>query len=120
VLPALEELRTLPPPYEILELAPNEEKCFTVIDWELGKMVIHPRWPGAPKEKVVLGCRLHTPKEDKPLFPHYWDVTASTLVPQVYTILKAARVPPNKVRLCIKKIGVAPKARFQVRLVPLE
>ena len=116
-LTPIEELRELPPPYEILELEPEEERCFTVVQWEYGKIKIHPRYPGAPPEKWVRGCRVHILPEEKPLFPHYYDLTASTLVPQVLAILTKAHVPPNKVKLCIKKVGVAPKARFQVRVL---
>jgi len=109
-----EALPELEPPYEILELKPGETKAITVIDWQLGKMTIHPRWPGAPPEKTVRAIRLFVPREEKPLFPHYWDITAGTLVPQVWTILREARVPPNKVVLEITKVGAAPKARFSV------
>ena len=116
----LEELKELPPPYEILELEAEEERCFTVVQWEYGKIVIHPRWPGAPEKKVVRCIRMHVEERDKPLFPHYWDATASTLVPQLLAILSKVGVPPHKARICIKKIGVAPKARFQVRLVRVE
>ena len=111
---ALEKLKLLEPPYEILELKPGESKTITVVDWELGKIVIHPRWPGAPKEKVVMAVRMHVPKEEKKLFPYYWDATAGTLVPQLYTILREAGVPPNRVKLTITKVGAAPKARFSV------
>ena len=109
-----QKLEVLEPPYEILELKPGESKTITVIDWQLGQMTIHPRWPGAPKEKTVRAIRLFVPEEEKPLFPHYWDVTAGTLVPQLWTILREARVPPNRVVLEITKVGAAPKARFSV------
>jgi len=110
----LEALKELEPPYEILELKPGETVSFTVLDWQLGKMTIHPRWPGAPSEKVVRAVRVFVPKEEKPLFPHYWDITAGTLVPQIYTLLREARVPPNRVKITITKVGAAPKARFSV------
>ena len=110
----LERLKELEPPYEILELKPGETKTFTVIDWQLGKITIHPRWPGAPKEKTVRAIRLFVPPEEKPLFPHYYDATAGTLVPQLWTILREAGVPPNRVVLTITKVGAAPKARFSV------
>ena len=116
-LERLEELPVLPEPYEILELAPEEERVITVVDWELGRMLIHPRWPGAPAEKWVRAVRMHVPREEKPLFPHYWDATAGTLVPQLWTILREARVPPNRARIRIKKVGAAPKARFSVSLL---
>jgi len=113
-LAELERLKDLEPPYEILELKPGETKSLTVVDWQLGKMKISPRWPGAPAEKVIRAIRLFVPKEEKPTFPHYFDATAGTLVPQLYTILREAGVPPRTIRLEITKIGSPPKARFSV------
>ena len=115
--PRLEELPELPPPHEILELEPCKPFKLTVIRYELGKMVIKPRWPGAPPEKVVAALRVHVPEEEKKLFPYYYDLTPSTLVPQVLTILAAYPIPPRKAVLEIHKVGVAPKARFSVKLV---
>lgn len=115
----LEKLKELPPPYEILELKPGEEKRITVVDFEFGKIRIHPRWPGAPKEKWVRCVRLHVPKEEKKYFPFYWDATAGTLVPQLLTILKETGVPSRIVRIGIRKIGMAPKARFSVSLLEI-
>jgi len=87
-LAEVEALKELEPPYEILELKPGETVSFTVVDWQLGKMTIHPRWPGAPKEKVVRAVRV--------------------------LLLREARVPPNRVKITITKVGAAPKARFSV------
>ena len=118
--PWLAELEALPwlePPFEILELEPEEEKVLTVIDYKIGKAIIHPRWAGAPEEKLVKMIRLYVPPEEKPLFPHYWDVAARTLVAQLEKVLQEADVPRHKVRIRIKKVGKAPKARFLVQVL---
>ena len=116
-LPELESLPELPPPYEILELKPGETRRLTVVRWGIGRAVIHPRFPGAPREKTVRVIRMWVPEEEKPLYPHYWDATAGTLVPQLYAILRDVGVPPHKAVIEITKVGAPPKARFSVRLV---
>jgi hypothetical protein len=69
----------------------------------------------APGErKTVLALRIHLDPKDKPTFPHYYDLTAGTLVPQVLALL-AKGIPPGY-GIKIHAIGVAPKKRFEVSL----
>ena len=116
----LEELPELEPPFEVLELRPGEEKVFTVIDYKLGKAVIHPRWPGAPSEKEVAVLRLYVPREEKEFFPYYYDVASKRLIAQLITILREADVPRHKVKIRVKKEGVPPKAYFAVTVLAVE
>jgi len=109
--------RILEGPYEILELAPCEEKTLRVVDWEHGKMRIRPRWMPIGEFKEILAVRIHVPPEDKPLFPHYWDLTARTLVTQVMAIL--TRGIPEGYGIRIHAVGYAPRKRFEVSLVKL-
>lgn len=113
-------LKPLEPPYEIFELLPGETRRFRALKYEVGLITIHPRWPGAPPEKTVKAVRVHTDVESKPVFPHYWDITAGTLVPQVLTVLVQADVPRRRAVIEVTKIGAAPKARFSVRLIAIE
>jgi len=111
----VEELTELPPPYEIWEFVPCEPTRFKVVAWELGRITIVPRWPGAPPEKVVAAIRLHVDPETKPYFPHYWDVTPARLVHQLAPLL-AAGIPPHY-WLEIHRDIPGPKAHFSVRWV---
>jgi len=105
---------TLPPPAELLELGDGESRELRVESFEVGDMTITPRDGRGPKSIVVV--RVHLPREDKPLFPHYFDLTAGTLTPQVIAILEARRSFPA--RLVLTKYGVAPRARFTVQVLP--
>ena len=102
----------LEPPYEIFELADGESRTMRVETWQLGLMTIHPRYPGAPKEKTVEALRLHVPAEVKPTFPHYWDITAGRLRAQLLPILRAPGF--EKLEITVTKRGVAPRAYFEV------
>ena len=111
----LEELKTLPPPYEIYEFEPCKPAYFKVVDWEMGKITIKPRWPGAPPEKVVECIRLHVDPETKPYFPHYWDITPRRLVYQLAALL--TYIPRDKPWLKIHRDIPGPKAHFSVQWV---
>jgi hypothetical protein len=113
----IEELKELPPPYEIFEFKPCEPKRFRVVRFEFGRMTISPRWPGAPSEKVVLACRIHVDPKTKPTFPPYWDVTPARLVHQ---LLALSRAPiPEGMELEIHRDISGPAAHFSVRWVPI-
>jgi len=112
-----EVVEWLRPPFEILELADGESVTIRVREWELGRMVIVPRWPGAPPEKEVVGLRMHLFPGYKAYFPYYYDVTARRLVAQLVTIL--TRPDFRDYEITITKRGVAPKAWFEVSLAPV-
>jgi len=105
-------------PFEILEMRDGEVREFTVLRWEEGTLTIRPRYPGAPALKVVTGMRLFVPREDKPLGAPYWDVTSGTLRVQLKSIFETVPGPPWRLR--IRKVGEAPKARFEATYLPSE
>jgi len=107
--------KVLEPPYEILELAHCEEIVLRPVDWETGRFTFHPTWMPPERMKTVTAVRVHVSREDKPLFPHYWDITAGTLVPQVMALLTAG--VPEGYGIRIHAVGTAPKKRFEVSLV---
>ena len=100
----------IPEPMELLELANGQSTTFHVESWELGETVIHPTWPGAPPEKRINVLRVVVPSTDKPLFPHYWDVTSKTLIAQMLPYLQASGF--EKKSFTITAHGEAPKKRF--------
>ena len=99
-------------PYEFLKLEPGKPVTFHVIRWELGRVEYHPPWekPGVLVWSRVL--RLHLPTTEKPLFPHYYDVGAKTLVPQLMALLPRARA--EKVGITIEAVGTGAAKRFSV------
>jgi len=108
----IEKVKTLTPPYEIYEVVPCQPAYFKVVDYEIGKATIHPRWPGAPPSKEVLAVRLHVDPKTKPYFPHYWDITPSRLVYQLAGML-TQKIPEN-MWLRIHRDIPGPKAHFSV------
>ena len=110
-----EELKFLDPPYEIFEFEPCTPAYFKVVDYQVGKITITPRWPGAPKEKVVIAIRLYLDPYTKKYFPKYWDITPSRLVYQLASILTAGI--PDGMWLKIHRDVAGPKAHFLVQWV---
>lgn len=78
---------------------------------------MHPPWlpEGEYRDTDVL--RIHVLPADKPLFPHYYDLGQKTLIPQVMAILTAGVPADHGIK--IHAVGVGPKKRFQVSLVPV-
>ncbi len=99
---------------EILELQDGESMDLKVVEYELGEMIIHPRQ--GPPDKRIRALRLHVRQEDKPTGPPYWDVTGQTLIEQLLPYLK--RPDFRALTFRVTKYGVAPKARFQLQIVP--
>jgi len=108
----LEKLKLLSPPYEIFEFTPCQPVYFKIVSWELGRVTIKPRWPGAPEFKEVECVRLHVDPTIKPFFPHYWDITPRRLVYQLVPMLATA-LPP-RMWLRIHRDIPGPKAHFSV------
>ncbi len=106
----------IPGPYEIMELAPDQEISLHVVSFLLGEQMIVPTYAGAPPTKMVPDLRVFLVPGTKATGPAYYDLTAGTLVHQVQAILSATDRRP--VDLKIRKVGVAPKARYQVTIVP--
>lgn len=110
----LEDLEKLEGPYEILDLGDRGHKELRILSWKLGRMVIQPRETGVAKE--IKALRVWVPKEIKPLFPDYWDITAQTLIAQLIPHLE--RPGWEEARFIITKYGEAPKARFSLEVIP--
>jgi len=106
----LAELRELPGPMEILDLADGETRSFRVTRWERGSTTITPRFPGAQGEKVIEVLRVHVTTDSKPTPPYYYDITSKTLQAQMIPYL-SNRGFENLV-FTVTKYGVAPRARF--------
>jgi hypothetical protein len=109
-----EERARLPQPYEILELADLQSVSLHVEGWEIGYMLIKPRYPGAPSEKEILALRLKVSAKDKPYGLPVWDITAQTLVAQLRPMLER-RMYEGKI-LKITAHGEGPKKRFTVEI----
>jgi len=103
-------------PYEIYEWKDGETREFTIERWEEGDLEIHPRDGRPPKMIKVL--RIHVPEEEKPEFPHYWDLTSSRLFAQLRTILWTHRGRRQRVK--VTAIGKAPRTHFSVTWIPAE
>ena len=99
-------------PYEILELDDRESIEFHIEKWQLGEMVIKPKY--APQGKTIKALRVFIPKEEKNFFPYYWDVTGQTLVAQLLPILEGNKFKGKVFK--ITKYGVAPRARFTLEV----
>jgi hypothetical protein len=97
---------------EILELTDGESKALHITGWELAEMDIQPR-DGRPEKRIRV-LRVKVPPGEKPAGPAYWDITGQTLIEQLLPYLHQ----PNYQRFTftITKYGVAPKARFGVKI----
>jgi len=113
-----ERLPFLSPPFEIFEFRPCETVYFHVVDYELGRIRIVPRYPGAPPEKIVPAIRLHMHEEFKPVLPRYWDLTPSRLVFSLLPLLQADEHLRNY--LVIHRTVAGPRAHFSIQLIPFE
>jgi hypothetical protein len=99
---------------EILELEDGGSIDLRVTEYEVGEMVIHPK--AGPPDKRIRVLRLHVRKEDKSTGPAYWDVTGQTLIEQLLPYLK--RPDYRALTFRVTKYGIAPKARFQLQIMP--
>lgn len=111
-----ENLRPLPGPYEMLDLPDRGSVTLKILSWERGSIVIHPRYPGAPAEKVIEALRVHLPADVKEFPPMYYDITSKTLNAQLLPLLSAADFKDYS--YTIVKHGVAPRARFTLERTP--
>jgi len=110
-----EKLPRLLPPYEIYEFQPCVPAYFKIVDFEIGIITIHPRWPGAPPSKDVPAIRLHVDPKTKPYYPHYWDITPRRLVYALASML--TRGIPKDMWLKVHRDVPGPKAHFSVEWV---
>lgn len=111
------ELRRLPGPYELLDLPDRGSARLRIVSWEQGLMLIHPKYPGAPREQEIPVLRVHVREGTKPTPPMYWDLTSKTLQAQLLPFLVERGYEAYE--YVITKFGVAPKARFTLEQVPV-
>lgn len=112
----LKGLPVIPPPHEILEIPDGKCVELDIMGWEVGRMLIHPRYPGAPPEKWIKAIRVKVPPEKKKIGPPYWDITPGTLVAQLEPLLASLDYRKYIFRICAH--GVAPKKRFSIEVIP--
>jgi len=114
IIPPIEKLEMLPPPYEILELADGQSVTVRIIDWVLGKVTITPRFPGAPPMKVVHCLRISIDPAYKKYAPFYYDITSKRLI----ALLIPHLIKPDYTQLefTITARGVMPKKWFEVEI----
>lgn len=105
----------LTPPVELLDLVDGEEREFTVLRVERDELTFRP--PGRLEPVTSPAMRLHVEPREKPIGPPYYDVTARTLQAQLEPQLVGRGLLPR--RVAIRKVGVAPAARFSVRFAPV-
>lgn len=100
----------LPKPYEILELKDGEFVAFRVLRVERGSTTIFP--DHQPQGKVVDVLRVHVPPDDKPTFPHYWDILGARLNAQLSAELDRPDLP--RLRFTVKAQGLQAKKYYSV------
>jgi len=116
--PEFETLPILPPPYEIFEFSPCEETIWHIVAYEVGRMTIKPRWPGAPPQKEIVAIRLTMHEEFKEVPPPYWDLCPGRLVWSLIPLLQAGEHLKNYI--LIHRTVPGPKAHFSIQLIPFE
>lgn len=109
-IPDIATLEGLSGPYEILELGDKGVKDLVILNYVVGRMTIHPRPGGIPKEIVAM--RVWVPDTIKTLYPDYYDITSQTLIAQLLPILEAGDYVLKV--FTIQKFGTGPTARFSV------
>ena len=96
-------------------MADGETRTIRITAYEEGEALISPKYEGAPATKRVPCMRLHLAPGIKPTVPYYWDITSTTLIAGLRSLL---RLPDyTEKTITIKKFGIAPKARFSLEWV---
>lgn len=103
-------------PYELFELADKQSMVLLVTGYEVGEVVIHPRYLGAPSEKVVKCLRVRVDPRTKPVGPPYWDITSQTLIATLEPLIRSAS-EKSPIKVQITAYGVPPAKRYSVELV---
>jgi hypothetical protein len=131
-------VKRLEPPYEIFDIEPCQTVRMSPLKFEIGTIVIHPRWVGAPPEKEVTAIRIWvteaekreqlralkwipggggpTPGGSQEVVLPYWDITSARLRVSLLQVIE--RVIADRSTLEIHKVGRAPRAFFSVRVIP--
>jgi len=105
-------MATLPEPYELMDLQDKEAVTFRVTRYEEGEIPI--KTTEEPGGKIVHACRVHVPREDKPIGLPYYDITSKTLCVQIEPFL---RDPVQRARrFTVTAHGVRPRKRFSLEV----
>ena len=105
-------MATLPEPYELMDLQDREAVTFRVVKYEEGEIPI--KTQDEPEGKVVHACRVHVPREDKPVGLPYYDITSKTLCAQILPFL--GDPVQVKRRFTVTAHGVRPRKRFTLEV----
>lgn len=102
----------LPGPYELMDLQDRETVTFRAIRFEEGEVPI--KTQDEPEGKLVHVCRVHVPKEDKPVGLPYYDITSKTLCAEIEPFLR----DPVQARRRFKVTahGVRPRKRYRLEV----
>ena len=103
-------------PIEWLDLKDKETAEFHVTAYEWGEWTIAPRYPGAPPPHPIPVLRVQVPSEDKPMFPHYYDISSTRVQAQLRPVLDM--IVRDKMLVRITAAGVRPAKWFQVEWIP--
>lgn len=104
----------LPGPYELLDLPDGGTVSFHYRGAREGTMPITLKGSGI--QKIVPVMRVIVAAGDKTSGPPFWDITSTLLITHLLADFK--RADAGRVKWTIKKIGVAPSARFSVTVTP--
>ena len=110
-------IKRLEGPFDMLTLNDCESVILKPTEWEFGTAETSAPWRAPEAKRVIEVVRVHLAPEDKPLFPHYYDIPQRTLIPQVMAILTAG--VPEGHAIKIHAVGRAPDKKFAVSLVPV-
>lgn len=101
-------------PFELLEMSDGEVRVFHVRAWDQGIMRI--RTTREPEGKDIKVLRLFVPPDEQPIGLDYWDLTSSTLIPQLMPYLQ--REDFRGFTFTIRAFGERPRKRFTVEARP--
>ena len=110
-------IKRLESPFDMLTLNDCESIILKPVDWEFGTAETSAPWLAPGEKRVIEVVRVHLAPEDKPLFPHYYDIPQRTLIPQIMAILTAGVPADHAIK--IHAVGRAPEKKFEVSLVPV-
>lgn len=109
-----EDIKALPPlpePAETFDVLTDEKFVLRVERWGLYQHLIHPTWPGAPSEKLVIALRLWMQAGYEAARAPYWDVHQTHLISTLYPFLQ--REDYKDYEIIVTKRGTPPKAYFE-------
>ena len=101
-------------PFEYLDLADGVSVRLKATRFEWGEGVIHPRYAGAPAEKVIPLLRMYVVSGYKPTGAPYWDVSSKTLQGQLRPLEN--QIVRDGREFVVTAHGSGPAKRFMVRV----